>query len=56
MWRKYISWPAKPDFEKRRRERYDVRGGVVERGDPNKNYICFVWGFALTLDIQKIRG
>lgn len=26
---------------------------LVERGGPNKNYICFVWGFALMLDIQK---
>ena len=28
---------------------------LVERPDRNKNYMCFVWGFALTLDIPKPR-
>ena len=25
---------------------------MVERPDPNKNYICFVWGFALVIKIR----
>ncbi len=29
---------------------------VVERIDPNKNYTCFIWGFALTLDVNNNRG
>ena len=29
---------------------------VVERDNPNKNYVCFIGGFALMLDIQKIRA
>ena len=29
---------------------------LVERLDPNKNYTCFVWGFALMLDVPKIKG
>jgi len=33
-----------------------IRSDLVERLDPNKNYICFIWGFALVLDIAKIKG
>ena len=29
---------------------------LVERDNPNKNYVCFIGGFALMLDIQKIRA
>ena len=29
---------------------------MVERDNPNKNYVCFIGGFALMLDIQKIRA
>ena len=29
-----------------------LKGQVVELSEPNKNYICFVWGFALVIKIR----